>query len=309
MEFNHKTVLLGETLEYLSINPNGVYVDGTAGGGGLSLEIAERLSSKGKLICIDQDPDAISVCRERLKRFGNVEFVQDNFANINSVVHSLGIDLVDGVAFDIGVSSYQLDEASRGFSYGKEARLDMRMSKTGISAYEVVNKFDTQELKRIISEYGEERFAGRIAQAIVDFRSKKAIETTTCLSDIVVGAIPCRARRTGGHPAKRTFQAIRIFVNDELENLSKGLKGAFDLLSVGGRLAVITFHSLEDRIVKNQMKKWSDGCICPPDFPVCVCGNRPKAKLVCRKAITPSKEELESNMRSRSAKLRVVERI
>lgn len=309
MEFNHKTVLLGETLEYLSINPDGVYVDGTAGGGGLSLEIAERLSSKGKLICIDQDPDAISVCRERLKRFGNVEFVQDNFANVNSVVHSLGIDLVDGVAFDIGVSSYQLDEASRGFSYSKEARLDMRMSKTGISAYEVVNKFDTQELKRIISEYGEERFAGRIAQAIVDFRSKKPIETTTCLSDIVVGAIPCRARRTGGHPAKRTFQAIRIFVNDELENLSKGLKGAFDLLSVGGRLAVITFHSLEDRIVKNQMKKWSDGCICPPDFPVCVCGNRPKVKLICRKAITPSKEELESNMRSRSAKLRVVERI
>lgn len=309
MEFNHKTVLLGETLEYLSINPDGVYVDGTAGGGGLSLEIAKRLSASGRLVCIDQDPDAVSVCKERLKDFGNVEFIQDNFANIYSAVHSLGIEAVDGIAFDIGVSSYQLDEASRGFSYSKEARLDMRMSKSGISAYDVVNKFDISELKGIISKYGEERFAGRIAQAIADFRVRKPIETTTCLSDIVVGAIPCSARRTGGHPAKRTFQAIRIFVNDELENLSRGLKGAFDLLSEGGRLAVITFHSLEDRIVKNQMKDWTRGCICPPDFPVCVCGNNPKAKLVCRKAITPSKKELEDNIRSRSAKLRVAEKL
>ena len=309
MEFNHKTVLLGETLEYLLIKPDGVYVDGTAGGGGLSIEIAKRLSSNGKLICIDQDPDAISVCKERLKAFDNVEFVQDNFANINSVVHSLGVDSVDGVALDIGVSSYQLDEASRGFSYSKEAKLDMRMSKSGMSAYDVVNNFDAAELKHIISEYGEERFAGNIAKAIVDFRLKRPIETTTCLSDIVVGAIPCRARRTGGHPAKRTFQAIRIFVNDELGNLSQGLKGAFDLLSEGGRLAVITFHSLEDRIVKNQMKEWSKGCVCPPDFPVCVCGNRPKAKPVFRKAVTPSEEELESNIRSRSAKLRGTEKL
>ncbi|MDO4200066.1 MAG: 16S rRNA (cytosine(1402)-N(4))-methyltransferase RsmH [Clostridia bacterium] len=309
MEFNHKTVLLSETLEYLSIDPDGVYVDGTAGGGGLSIEIAKRLSPKGKLVCIDQDPDAVSVCKERLKRFGNVEFIQDNFANISSVVHSLGIESVSGVALDIGVSSYQLDEASRGFSYSKEAKLDMRMSKSGISAYDVVNSFDVGEIKNIISKYGEERFAGRIAQSIVDFRAKKPIETTTCLSDIVVNAIPCGARRTGGHPAKRTFQAIRIFVNDELENLAQGLKSAFDLLSSGGRLAVITFHSLEDRIVKNQMKDWTKGCICPPDFPVCVCWHRPKAKLVCRKAVTPTKKELEDNMRSRSAKLRVAEKL
>ena len=309
MEFNHKTVLLGETLEYLSINPDGVYVDGTAGGGGLSFQIAKRLSQKGRLICIDQDPDAVSACKERLKCFDNVEFVRDNFANISSAVHSLGIESVNGVAFDIGVSSYQLDEASRGFSYSKEAKLDMRMSKSGISAYDVVNSFEANEIKKIISRYGEERFAGRIAQAIADFRVKKPIETTTCLSDIVVNAIPCSARRTGGHPAKRTFQAIRIFVNDELENLSQGLKGAFDLLSKGGRLAVITFHSLEDRIVKNQMRDWTRGCICPLDFPVCVCGNKPKARLVCKKAITPSREELEVNMRSRSAKLRVAEKL
>ncbi|MBR2734761.1 MAG: 16S rRNA (cytosine(1402)-N(4))-methyltransferase RsmH [Clostridia bacterium] len=309
MEFNHKTVLLSETLEYLSINPNGVYVDGTAGGGGLSAEIAKRLSPKGKLVCIDRDPDAISVCRERLKHFNNVEFIQDNFANISSVVHSLGVNSVDGVALDIGVSSYQLDEASRGFSYSKEAKLDMRMSKSGISAYDVVNDFDAEKIKQIISKYGEERFAGRIAKAIVDYRGKKPIKTTTCLSDIVVNAIPCSARRTGGHPAKRTFQAIRIFVNNELDNLSQGLIGAFDVLSSGGRLAVITFHSLEDRIVKNQMKEWTKGCICPSDFPVCVCGNHPSAKLICRKAVTPSKEELEYNIRSRSAKLRVVEKL
>ncbi len=309
MEFIHKTVLLGETLEYLSVIPDGVYVDGTAGGGGLSLEIAKRLSSKGKLICIDQDPDAVSVCKKRLRRFNNVEFIQDNFANISSVVHNLGIDSVDGIVFDIGVSSYQLDKASRGFSYNKEAKLDMRMSKSGISAYDVVNSFDAQELKNIISRYGEERFAGKIAQAIVNFRSKKPIETTTCLSEIIVEAIPCSARRTGGHPAKRTFQAIRIFVNDELENLSRGLSGAFDLLRSGGRLVVITFHSLEDRIVKNQMKEWTKACVCPADFPVCVCGNHPKAKLSCRKAVVPSKKELESNMRSRSAKLRVIEKL
>lgn len=309
MEFNHKTVLLGETLEYLSIKPDGVYVDGTAGGGGLSFKIAERLSADGRLICIDQDPDAISVCRERLKRFSNVEFVQDNFANISSVVHNLGISSVNGVAFDIGVSSYQLDEASRGFSYGKEAKLDMRMSKSGISAYDVVNSFDVGKIKNIISKYGEERFAGRIAQAIADFRIRNPIETTTCLSDIVVNAIPCHARRTGGHPAKRTFQAIRIFVNNELENLSRGLKGAFELLGECGRLAVITFHSLEDRIVKNQMNDWTKGCTCPPDFPICVCGKSPKARPVCKKAVTPSKEELENNIRSRSAKLRVIEKL
>ena len=309
MEFYHKTVLLGETIEYLAIKLDGVYVDCTAGGGGLSVEIASGLSSNGRLICIDQDPDAIEICKNRLLKFENVSFIQGNFANVNSAVHSLGVDSVDGIVFDLGVSSYQLDEVSRGFSYSKEAKLDMRMSKTGISAYDVVNEFGVKELKDIISRYGEERFAGRIAQAIVDYRSKNAIETTTCLADIVVNAIPCSARRTGGHPAKRTFQAIRIFVNDELTSLSKGLEGAFELLSPRGRLIAITFHSLEDRIVKNQMKCWAEGCTCPPDFPVCVCGNRPKAKIICKKAVTPSDDELADNIRSRSAKLRVVEKI
>lgn len=309
MEFNHKTVLLGETVEYLNIDSDGIYVDGTAGGGGLSFEIASRLSSKGKLICIDQDPDAIAACKKRLCDFGNVILVQNNFANISSIVHNLGFTSVSGVAFDLGVSSFQLDEAERGFSYGKEARLDMRMSKSGKSAYDVVNFLSYQELRNIISNYGEERFASRIAQAIVDSRLKAPIENTTELSEIVVSAIPCAARRTGGHPAKRTFQAIRIFVNDELGSLENGLKGAFEVLQKGGRLAVITFHSLEDRIVKNSMNDWARGCICPPDFPICVCGNHPKVKIVCKKAIKPTKSEIEDNLRSRSAKLRVAEKI
>lgn len=309
VEFNHKTVLLSETLEYLSIVPDGIYVDGTAGGGGLSLKVAAALSANGKLICIDLDPDAIAVCRQRLRNFRNVEFVRDNFANISSIVHNMGISSVDGVVLDLGVSSYQLDEGSRGFSYNKEAKLDMRMSKTGISAYDVVNKFDFKDLKNIISKYGEEKFAGRIAQTIVDYRSRHVIETTTCLAQLVADSIPCSARRTGGHPAKRTFQAIRIFVNDELGSLLKGLESAFELLACGGRLAVITFHSLEDRIVKNQMKLWSEGCTCPSDFPICICGKSPRAKIVCKKAIKPSEGELTENIRSRSAKLRVIEKI
>lgn len=309
MKFNHKTVLLGETIEYLDINPNGIYVDGTAGGGGLSYEIASKLGERGKLVCIDQDPDAIVACKQRLREFNNVFFVQDNFANMSSIVHNLGIDFVDGVALDLGVSSYQLDEASRGFSYNREARLDMRMSQSGMSAYDVVNTMDFRELRDIISKYGEEHFASRIAQSIVDYRIKRPIETTTELSEIVVDAIPCAARRKGGHPAKRTFQAIRIFVNDELGNLSKGLDGSFDLLKFGGRLAVITFHSLEDRMVKVRMNGWCRGCTCPRDFPVCVCNNKPKGKVICKKAIKPSDKELSENLRSHSAKLRVIEKI
>lgn len=308
MEFNHKTVLLDETIEQLDVDPDGIYVDGTAGGGGLSIEIASRLSDKGRLICIDRDPDAVSICRERLSGFSNVLIVQDNFANICSIVHNFGFSSVNGIALDLGVSSYQFDEAERGFSYNKCARLDMRMSKSGQSAYDVVNFLTYKELKNIISKYGEERFASSIANSIVNSRLSSPIETTIQLSEIVVNAIPCAARRVGGHPAKKTFQAIRIFVNDELGSLSRGLENAMDILRPQGRLAVISFHSLEDRIVKNQMRDWARACVCPPDFPICVCNRHPIAKIICGKAIRPTKAEIEDNLRSRSAKLRVAEK-
>ena len=309
MEFNHKTVLINETVELLNINPNGVYIDATAGGGGLSYEVASRLSEKGKLICIDQDPDAVLACKERLKKFKNVEIVNDNFSNIFNIVHNLGIDGIDGVVFDLGVSSYQLDAADRGFSYNKEALLDMRMSKQGQSAYDAVNFLDQAELKRIISEYGEERYASKIAFKIVKSREKKLIETTTELAEIIKNAIPSFSRREGGNPARRTFQAIRIYVNNELENLKISLDDAFKVLKKGGRIVAITFHSLEDKIVKKKMQNWCKGCICPPDFPVCVCGKTPNAHMVSKKAVKPSEQEVNENKRSRSAKLRVCEKI
>ncbi len=309
MEFSHKTVLLKETLEFLNINSSGVYVDGTAGGAGLSLEIAKRLSENGKLISIDRDPDAILTCRQRLKEYKNVSVVQDNFANVSDIVHNLGLESIDGMVLDLGVSSYQLDEAERGFSYKNDAMLDMRMSKSGESAYDVVNGFEYGDLKRIISRYGEEKFSSRIAAKIVEYRNKKPIETTTELAEIVKNAIPSAARREGGHPAKRTFQAIRIYVNQELESLEKGLEESFKILKKGGRLLVITFHSLEDRIVKEKMTEWSKGCICPPSFPICVCGQVPKARFVHKKAIKPTEEEISINFRSRSAKLRVCEKL
>lgn len=309
MEFSHKTVLLKETLEFLNINSSGVYVDGTAGGAGLSLEIAKRLSENGKLISIDRDPDAILTCRQRLKENKNVSVVQDNFANVSDIVHNLGLESIDGMVLDLGVSSYQLDEAERGFSYKNDAMLDMRMSKSGESAYDVVNGFEYGDLKRIISRYGEEKFSSRIAAKIVEYRNKKPIETTTELAEIVKNAIPSAARREGGHPAKRTFQAIRIYVNQELESLEKGLEESFKILKKGGRLLVITFHSLEDRIVKEKMTEWSKGCICPPSFPICVCGQVPKARFVHKKAIKPTEEEISINFRSRSAKLRVCEKL
>ncbi len=309
MEFNHKTVLLEETIEFLNIDSEGVYVDGTAGGAGLSLQIASRISDKGMLLCIDQDPDAISTCREKLKNFNNVKIVQDNFSNIKNIVHNNIFRNVNGVVFDLGVSSYQLDEAERGFSYKQDAPLDMRMSKSGESAFDVVNSMDYSQLKYIISAYGEERFSSNIAAKIVKKREKKPIETTLELAEIIKDAIPFYSKREGSHPAKRTFQAIRIYVNKELDNLEKGLDGAFEVLAKGGRLLVITFHSLEDRIVKLKMNKWCEGCVCPPDFPVCVCGNAPKARLVHRKVIKPSEKELNLNSRSRSAKLRVCEKI
>ena len=309
MEFSHKTVLLNETVKVLDVKPDGVYVDGTAGGGGLSYQIASRLSDSGRLICIDQDPDAIEVCKERLGNFKNVSVVKGNFSDMANIVHNLGYDFVDGVVLDIGVSSYQLDAADRGFSYNKEAVLDMRMSKSGKSAYDVVNFCDYDTLKNIIRDYGEEKFASKIASAIVKARSKNLIRTTTELAEIVKDAIPAFSRRSGGHPAKRTFQALRIYVNNELENLSLGLDGAFEVLNSGGKLVVITFHSLEDKIVKSRMKTWSQGCTCPPDFPICVCGNKPLSKIICKKAIKPSEKEVDSNFRSRSAKLRACEKI
>lgn len=309
LEFSHKTVLLGETLDFLNINPMGVYVDGTAGGAGLSLEIAKRISEDGKLISIDRDPDAILTCKQRLKDFENAYVVHDNFANVADIVHNLGIDFIDGMVLDLGVSSYQLDEAKRGFSYKNDAPLDMRMSKSGESAYDVVNNFEYDKLKRIISCYGEEKFASRIASKIVKCRTKKPIETTTEFAEIVKSAIPSATRREGGHPAKRTFQAIRIYVNKELESLEKGLDESFKILKKGGRLLVITFHSLEDRIVKEKMSDWSKGCICPPSFPICVCGQVSKARFVHKKAIKPTEEEVNINFRSRSAKLRVCEKL
>lgn len=307
--FNHKTVLLNETLNFLNINPLGVYVDGTAGGAGLSCEIAKRLSENGKLVSIDRDPDAILTCKQRLSGYKNAFVVHDNFANMPSIVHNLGIDFVDGVVLDLGVSSFQLDEAERGFSYKHDAPLDMRMSKAGISAFDVVNSFSYDDLRHIISRYGEEKFANRIASEIIRYREKKPIKTTTEFAEVIKNGVPFVARREGGHPARKTFQAIRIYVNKELESLEVGLKGAFEILKKGGRLLVITFHSLEDKIVKEYMMSWARGCVCPPDFPICTCGQVPKAKFVHKKVIKPTDEEISINFRSRSAKLRICEKL
>lgn len=304
MEFYHKSVLLNESIESLNIDPNGIYVDGTAGGGGHSEEILKKLKN-GTLISTDQDPDAISFLRERLSKYKNSIVVNSNFSEIRKVLKDLSIGGIDGVLLDLGVSSYQLDTRERGFSYHNDAPLDMRMSKSGISAYEVVNDFDESELSRIISSYGEEKFSKQIARAIVKEREKEKISTTLQLAEIIKRSVPAKVRRENKHPAKKTFQAIRIYVNRELEVLEKGLDEAFDVLKPCGRLAVISFHSLEDRIVKNKMKSWTQGCICPKDFPVCVCNNKPKAKLYMKKPIEPTELEIEENKRSRSAKLRV----
>lgn len=308
MEFVHKSVLLDETIEGLNIKPDGVYVDGTAGGGGHSFHIAGRLSSEGRLIAIDQDPDAIAAATKRLEQFDNVTIVRSNFSSIKGVLMSLGIQKVNGVLLDIGVSSWQLDSPERGFSYHYDAPLDMRMSREGTSAYDIVNGCEPGELVRILSIYGEEKFAKNIVRSIVKEREIKPIETTLELADIVREAYPMKARQKG-HPARKTFQALRIAVNGELDRLREGLANSFDVLDTDGRLAVITFHSLEDRIVKKQMADWCVGCTCPSDFPICVCGNKPKAELVNRKPIEPSKEELEENNRARSAKLRICRKL
>ena len=310
MEVHHISVLLNECIEGLSIKENGIYVDGTLGGAGHSAEIVKRLTT-GRLIGIDQDTNAINAAEKRLEEYKDkVTLVHDNFSNIKAVFSQLGIEKADGFLLDIGVSSHQLDEAERGFSYMHDAPLDMRMNRdNSFSAYNVVNEYSEDELSEIIYKYGEERWSKRIAQFIVAERSKKPIETTFELVDVIKKAVPKGARKDGPHPAKRTFQAIRIEVNGELEILERTIDDMTELLNPGGRLCIITFHSLEDRIVKNAFRKQENPCTCPPEFPVCVCGKKKRANVITRKPILPSDEELEFNHRSRSAKLRILERV
>ena len=309
MTFNHKSVLLNEVIESLNIKADGYYVDGTLGGGGHALEVVKRLES-GKLIGIDRDSDAIKAATQRLNDYiNNVIIIRDNYVNIENILKRENIDKVDGIYIDLGVSSYQLDTAERGFTYRYDAPLDMRMDERNeLKASDIVNDYSESELFHIIRDYGEDRFAKNIAKHIVEYRNKKRIETTFELVDIIKASIPMKIQVTGGHPAKRTFQAIRIELNKELEVLTDSLDVMIDLLKPGGRLSVITFHSLEDRIVKQAFKKAESPCVCPKKFPVCVCGNKSKGRVITRKAILPSEEELEENSRSKSAKLRVFEK-
>lgn len=310
MEFKHKSVLLYETVDQLNIKPDGIYVDGTLGGGGHSYEIASRLSDKGRLIGIDQDEDAIKAAGERLKPFmDRVTIVRNNYCNMDKVLDELSIDKVDGIMLDLGVSSYQLDTAERGFTYNVDAKLDMRMDqRQEVTARDIVNDYSEYDLYRIIRDYGEDRFAKNIAKHIVAARQKKPIETTFELNEIIKAAIPMKVRATGGHPSKRTYQAIRIELNRELEVLENSIDMMIDRLNKEGRLCIITFHSLEDRIVKVRYKNNENPCTCPPSFPTCVCGKKSKGKVITRKPIIPSEEELEENSRSKSSKLRVFER-
>lgn len=308
MEFNHKPVLFEETIASLNIQPDGNYIDGTAGGGGHSEAIVKQLTT-GRLLSIDQDPDAIQVVTERLAKYPCSTVYHGQFSNMISIAEACGMGPIHGILLDIGVSSYQLDTPERGFSYHHEAPLDMRMSQEGTSAYDLVNQLSWQELAQIISRYGEDKNAKRIAQGIVRAREEGPIETTTQLADIIRESVPAAVRRAEGHPARKTFQALRIAVNKELDHLVAALEAAFSLLAPGGRLAIITFHSLEDRIVKTIFKKNENPCTCPSHFPVCVCGKKPKGRVITRKPIVPSDEELEENSRSKSSKLRVFERI
>lgn len=310
MEFKHVSVMLKECIEGLNIKPDGIYVDGTLGGAGHSSEILKRLNGSGLLVGIDQDQNAIKASRERLKDYNNLIFVHNNFSNIKEILSNLGIKGIDGMLLDLGVSSHQLDTPERGFSYMHDAPLDMRMNmEAQLSAMDVVNGYSKEELYKIIKEYGEEKWAGRIADFIVRERNKKTIETTYELVNVIKAAIPASARREGHHPAKRTFQAIRIEVNREIELLEQAVNDCIDVLKRNGRLCIITFHSLEDRIVKNVFKKRENPCTCPPNFPVCVCNNEPDVKIITKKPIVPSDEEVEMNPRSRSAKLRIAEKI
>ena len=308
MEFTHKPVLLAECIEALHIRPEGIYVDGTLGRAGHSREIAQRLTT-GRLVCIDRDQAAIDAAQERLAPWmDRVTLVHSNFDRVSEILAELDIPGVDGMLFDLGVSSPQLDDASRGFSYMHDAPLDMRMSQQGETAADIVNTESREELARILRDYGEEPFAWQIAGRIVEARENSPIETTLQLADIVASAMPPAERRKNKNPSRRTFQALRIAVNHELDALEEGLDTIFDHLAPGGRLCVITFHSLEDRLVKNKFRRWSTACTCPPEFPVCVCGGKAKAKLITRKPIEANSQELEENRRSRSAHLRVLEK-
>lgn len=309
MEFVHKSVLLQETTDALQVKPDGIYVDGTLGGGGHSYEICRRLGPEGRLIGIDQDAAAIQAAGERLKEFGDrVTIVRDNYVNFCSVMNMLGIGKVDGILLDIGVSSHQIDTAERGFSYMEDAPLDMRMdTRNSLTARDIVNGYSETELFHIIRDYGEDNFAKNIAKHIVRARESAPIETTGELVDIIRGAVPAKVRNLGGHPAKKTFQALRIECNHELSVLQDSIDGMIDRLNPEGRLAIITFHSLEDRIVKNKFRENENPCICPPDFPVCVCGRVSKGKVITRKPVIPSEAECEENKRAKSSKLRVFE--
>ena len=310
MVFKHTSVLLTETIEGLQIKPDGIYVDGTLGGGGHSYEIAGRLNVKGKLTGIDQDDAAIKAAGERLKEYGDkVTIVRSNYRNTKGVLTGLGVEQIDGMMLDLGVSSYQLDNQERGFSYRYDTPLDMRMDmRQNLSAREIINTYSEMELFRVIRDYGEDKFAKNIAKHIVRARAEKEIETTGELNEIIKAAIPAKMRAEGGHPSKRTFQAIRIECNRELEVLKESLEELIDLLAPGGRLCIITFHSLEDRIVKTAFKQAANPCTCPPQFPVCVCGKVSKGKVITGKPILPSEEELAENSRSKSAKLRIFEK-
>ena len=302
--FSHKPVLFTETIDSLDIRPDGFYIDGTAGGGGHSEAILKRLTT-GHLLSIDQDPDAIAACTARLSSYPGSLIRRGNFSQMKALAADCGFTQADGILMDIGVSSHQLDTPERGFSYHTDAPLDMRMSQEGPTAADLVNTLSWQQIAEIISRYGEDKSAARIAKAIVAARETGPIETTLQLADIIREAVPAAVRREPGHPARKTFQALRIAVNGELDRLSEGLDAAFSMLRPGGRLAIITFHSLEDRMVKRRMNDWCTGCTCPPDFPVCVCGKKPRAQLVYKKGLAPSPEELEENPRARSARLRV----
>lgn len=311
MEFKHKSVLLYETVDELNIKPDGIYVDGTLGGGGHSYEIAGRLSEGGRLIGIDQDEDAIKAASKRLEPYmDRVTIVRNNYCNMDKVLDELGIDKVDGIMLDLGVSSYQLDAADRGFTYNVDTALDMRMDqRQEITAKDIVNEYSEFDLYRIIRDYGEDRFAKNIAKHIVAARQEKPIETAFELNDIIKAAIPMKVRATGGHPSKRTYQAIRIELNKELEVLENSIDMMIDRLKPEGRLCIITFHSLEDRIVKTRFRNNENPCTCPPSFPACVCGKVPKGRVITRKPVVPTDEEINENSRSKSSKLRVFERV
>lgn len=307
-DFSHISVMLNETVDGLDIKPDGVYVDGTLGGGGHSMEIAKRLSEKGRLYCFDRDPDAINACKDKFASFENVTLINTKYSQLKQELENRGVHHIDGLMLDLGVSSHQLDTRSRGFSYHADAPLDMRMSQSGTTAADIVNSYNEKELANIFYIYADEKFSFKIAKRIVEVREQKPIETTLELAELVSECYPNKFKRSG-HPARKVFQALRIAVNDEMGEVEKGIEDAFSMLNKDGRLSIITFHSIEDRLVKQKFASFTKGCTCPPDFPVCVCGNTPKAQVVNRKPIVASEKELEQNLRSRSAKLRILKKL